>query len=127
MKEPVTVVSVLHNLFFATRIEATGRQAGVGVTTVRPEAAVAKCRELSPRLILLDLEAPKDAGALIRDLKAEPTLTASRIVGFYPHVMDELRKAALAAGIDAVMPRSAFTNRLHEVLTGEPLPPVVPH
>jgi NADH:ubiquinone oxidoreductase subunit 6 (subunit J) len=39
-------------------------------------------------------------------------------VGFYPHVDRALREAALAAGVDQVLPRSAFTVRLAALLAG---------
>src|SRR5262245_48150051 len=107
MSLPPSVVSIISNLFFATRIEATGRQVQVGVLTVRPENALERCRAIEPLRIFLDLEAPADPGALIRTLKSEPALSGIPIVGFYPHVRDELRESALAAGIDVVLPRSA--------------------
>ena len=59
------------------------------------------------------------AAHLVRALKAEPDLAAVRVVGFYSHVDAALREAALAAGVDAALPRSAFTTRLPGLLAGE--------
>jgi hypothetical protein len=39
-------------------------------------------------------------------------------VGFYPHVDQETRRAAEAAGVDDVLPRSTFTARLAELIAG---------
>ena len=41
-----------------------------------------------------------------------------RVVGFYSHVDQATREAALASGVDDVLPRSAFTARLPAILAG---------
>jgi len=43
-------------------------------------------------------------------------------VGFYSHVEAATRDAAHAAGIDLVLPRSAFAARLADLLRGTPAP-----
>jgi hypothetical protein len=40
------------------------------------------------------------------------------MVGFYSHVDTATRDAALAAGVETVLPRSAFVARLPELLRG---------
>jgi hypothetical protein len=42
-----------------------------------------------------------------------------RVIGFGPHVDDELLQAARTAGVDEVLPRSAFFRRLTPILAGE--------
>jgi len=41
-----------------------------------------------------------------------------RIIGFLSHVQTDLAAAARAAGADEVLPRSAFSARLPEILGG---------
>jgi DNA-binding NarL/FixJ family response regulator len=76
------------------------------------------------------------AGALVIDLQAEgdDPLTLVQharvarpdlpILGFFPHVESTLRKQAVAAGVDPVLPRSKFAAELPELLralaTGNP-------
>jgi hypothetical protein len=42
------------------------------------------------------------------------------VTGFFSHVDHATRDAALAAGVDEVLPRSAFVSRLPALLAGEP-------
>jgi len=58
----------------------------------------------------------------VRTLKADSRTRAIPIVGFYSHVEGERRRAALAAGIDEALPRSAFVVRLPALLAGAPGP-----
>jgi hypothetical protein len=49
-------------------------------------------------------------------MKADPALAAIPTVGFASHVQTEVIDAARRAGVDDVMARSAFTQRLAEIL-----------
>jgi hypothetical protein len=49
-------------------------------------------------------------------LKADPTLSSLRTLGFVSHVQTELIGAAREAGADEVMARSAFAGQLAEIL-----------
>jgi CheY-like chemotaxis protein len=118
----VTVVAP--DLFFAARIEATATLLGVALETPAPGEALAALRAHPPDLVILDLQAPGDPLALTRALKADPAMRGIPVVGFYPHVEGALREAALAAGVDHVLPRSAFTARLAGLLAGEGRPGV---
>src|SRR5882762_3555795 len=113
------VVMVVPDLFFATRITTTAARLGVAIQAPAPQEALAVIRLLPPDLVVLDLRAQGDPLALARSLKADPATRHIPVVGFYPHVEGALREAALAAGIDQVLPRSAFTARLASLLTGE--------
>ena len=55
---------------------------------------------------------------LVRDLKRDPATRGVPVAGYYAHVDQETRRAAEAAGVDPVLPRSAFTARLAQLLTG---------
>ena len=110
---PRTVLAVVPDLFFATKIAATAKVAGVQLELVPHQRALARANEPGAALVLLDLHAP-DAVALVSALKsAHPALP---VVGFFSHVEVALRQAALAAGADAALPRSAFVSRLPELL-----------
>ena len=110
------VVAVAPDLYFAARISALARAAGVDVTFETPARAFALCASEPPALLLLDLHAPDDAATLVRAIKSDPRARAARIVGFYSHVETGLRRAVLAAGIDEALPRSAFVARLPALL-----------
>jgi CheY-like chemotaxis protein len=107
------VMAVVPDLFFATRIAAVARAAGVSLEMVPTQNAVARIAGGRPDLVVLDLHA-KDGVTLVMELKAK--VPAIPIVGFHSHVDMEIRRQALASGADAVLPRSRFNARLVEIL-----------
>ena len=111
---PHLVLAVVPDLFFATRIASTAKGSGVTFELVPPQRAAERAGEAQAWLILIDLHTA-DAVALVGALKAAAPHTP--LVGFYSHVETELRHDALAAGADAALPRSAFTVKLHDLLT----------
>lgn len=117
-----TVFAVVPDLFFATRIVATARTLGVELALVPAAQLLARCAQSPPALVLVDLHAPGDPVGLVRALKSDPATRAIAVTGFYSHVESALRTAALEAGIDEALPRSAFVNRLPGLLTGESAP-----
>jgi len=113
------VVAVVPDLFFATRITATAGQVGAEIELAPPATALAAIRSAPPALVVLDLHAPGDPLGLVRALRSDPATRALRVIGFYSHVDRALREAALAAGVDEAIPRSAFTRRLPSILKGQ--------
>jgi hypothetical protein len=65
-----------------------------------------------PDVVLVDL----GRRGVLEALPAVREATAARIIGFGPHVERELLTAALAAGCDQVVARSAFFGRLSELI-----------
>lgn len=120
------VAAVVTDLFFSTRIAATAEAAGVALETL--DVAGAKRRWIGPgageppALLLVDLALGEPALELVRALRAEAATARLPIAGFYSHVETATREAALAAGVDPVLPRSAFVAKLPGLLTGEPRP-----
>jgi len=112
------VVTLVPDLFFAARIGAAAKALDVAVEQVAAARALDVCRVNPPDLVLLDLHAAGDPLAVARALKAEPATRAVPIAGFYSHVDEPLRRAALEAGVDQVLPRSVFTARLPALLAG---------
>jgi hypothetical protein len=53
----------------------------------------------------------------IAELKADPVLKEVRTLGFVSHVQTATIDAARQAGVDQVLARSAFVERLGEILT----------
>ena len=110
------VIAVTSDLFFVARIDAVAKAAGAQLTHVAAEQAAAAARSARADLVILDLHGPGDPLAVARALKADPETAGIAIVGFYSHVDQALREAAIAAGVDRPMPRSAFTAKLAELL-----------
>ncbi|HKG46883.1 MAG TPA: hypothetical protein VKB02_09160 [Pyrinomonadaceae bacterium] len=113
------VISVVDDMLFTSKIRAVAEAAGVEISFPRTqEAVVSKARETKPGLILVDLHNQRiDPITLARELKADEELRSIRLIGFFSHVETELRRNALSAGFDQVVPRSVFARDLPEILT----------
>jgi PleD family two-component response regulator len=116
-----TVLAVVDDMFFASKIRATAEAVGVEISFVRTkEAVLQKAREEKPMLVLVDLHNQRvDPIALAAGLKSDDELREIRVLGFFSHVQVELQRSAMAAGYDQVMPRSVFSRDLAEILTGQ--------
>ena len=111
------VIVVVDDMFFASKIRAVAEAVGVEIRFPRSkEMLIEKAREA--QLILVDLHNQKvDAVALATELKSDEQLRAVPLVGFFSHVETELKRNALAAGFDHVMPRSVFARDLPKILS----------
>lgn len=115
-----TIIAVVDDLFFASKIRGTAEQIGTRVQFSRsiPDA-VTKARGEAPVLIIADLNASCcDVLELARALKGDDALMGVPLLGFFSHIQTELQQAAMEAGYDRVMPRSAFTKNLVDILAG---------
>jgi len=114
------VLAVVDDLMFRSKIKAAARQLGVDVAFVRSsDAALAEMQTNSPALVILDLNNPRSNPlGIVAGMKDDPALASIPTVAFVSHVQTDLIDAAHAAGVDHVLPRSAFTARLTEILTG---------
>lgn len=112
------IIAAVEDLFFASRIRATAEPLGIEVYFARsPEAALVAARAKRPSLIIADLHAVKcDPFELARRVKEDEQLRAIPMIGFFSHVRTELQRAALESGYTRVLPRSAFTTQLSEIL-----------
>lgn len=113
------VVAAVDDLFFASKIRGAAEQAGAEVVFVKTaERLLEEAAHEATDLIILDLQTGRlDPLAAARAIKSEGR--QAPVVGFLSHVEVELQRRAREAGVDQVMPRSAFTQRLPEMLRGE--------
>lgn len=113
------IVCVLDDMIFSVKIHTAAKQLGVDVYFERrPEAVLDSVRLKQPRLVILDLNSRKMAPMeAIAAIKADPALAGVRTLGYVSHVDTDTVAAARQAGVDQVMARSAFAERLGEVLT----------
>jgi CheY-like chemotaxis protein len=111
------IVLVVEDLIFLSRIQETARRLGVPVETSDP-AGLRKSLEIEvPRAIILDLNHRSGQALPILDwLKKKGAMTYVPVVGFLSHVQSDLAKAAREAGCDQVLARSAFSERLPQLL-----------
>jgi hypothetical protein len=118
---PTRIFCFIEDLFFLAKIQETARKLGVKVEFIKGDKdAVAKLTELPeaerPKLLVFDLNNLNAKPiALIPKLKTK-FKKATSIIGFLNHLQGELKAKAIEAGCDAVMPRSAFSQTLPNLL-----------
>jgi len=112
-----SVIAVLDDLIFLTKIRAAGNAAGVVVTQARSTAEVTRLLELlKPALVIVDMNSAQehadDVIGLCRKNAGNPY-----VVAFLSHVDAHLARRARDAGAYEVLARSAFTQRLDEIIS----------
>lgn len=113
-----TVIALVDDMFFASKIRATAEALGVSVSFPRSkEALFEKLLNNPPDLIIADLHNQRvDVVELGRKLKTQNN--GVPLLGFFSHVEVELQRNALSAGFDRVIPRSVFARDLGAILHG---------
>jgi CheY-like chemotaxis protein len=113
------IVCVLDDLLFSIKISTAAKAIGADVYFERtPGMAVARIKEKQPSLAIFDLNSAKlDPLGVIARLKSDPETRGIKTLGFVSHVHAETIAAAREAGIDEVLARSAFSDRLREILS----------
>ena len=110
---PSKIVAVLTDLMFTVKISDAAKRAGVAVQFVKT-ADDALLRADGAVAMILDLNyAPPD---LIQRLKSEESTRDIPLVGYVSHVAADVIQRARAAGCDTVMARSAFVEKLPEMM-----------
>jgi len=113
------ILAVLDDLMFTSKIKTAASGIGVPVVFARSaDAALAEMRKGPPSLVILDLNnARANPLGLVGSMKQDQALSSIPTVGYVSHVQTELIEAARKAGVAEVMARSAFTERLGEILS----------
>jgi hypothetical protein len=118
---PTRIFCFIEDLFFLAKIQETARKLGVKVEFVKGDKdSVAKLTDLPdaerPTLLVFDLNnLNAKPMTLIPKFKAK-LKKATSIIGFLNHLQGELKAKAIDAGCDTVMPRSAFSQSLPNLL-----------
>jgi len=112
------VLLAVPDLFFAAKIQTAAAHLELDLGHTTAARLVDDCRRRRPDLVIVDLHAPDGVLDAVRDLKRDAALGTVPVIGFYSHVDDAVRRAALEAGVDQALPRSAFTLRLASLLQG---------
>jgi len=113
------VLCLVDDLIFSIKISTAAKALAAPVFFERsPEMALARVREKQPSLVILDLNSAKLRPLeIIAQMKSDPSLKAVRTLGYVSHVQTDVIAAARAAGIDEVLARSAFSERLGQILS----------
>ena len=112
------ILAVLDDLMFSSKIKTAANQLGVPLVFARSSAsALAEMRKGAPSLVIFDLNNPRtDPLGTVAAMRADPALSAIPTVGYVSHVDTDTITAARQAGVTEVLPRSAFTIQLADIL-----------
>jgi CheY-like chemotaxis protein len=117
---PTRIYAFVDDLFFLAKITETARKLGVKVEFVKTDKDVFERMGQNgndkPSLIIFDLN-----NLNAKPLTVIPKLKSklkkdTNIIGFVSHVQGELKLKATEAGCDVVLPRSAFSQNLAQLL-----------
>jgi len=118
---PTRIFCFIEDLFFQAKIQETARRLGVKVEFVKGDKeSVAKLTDAPeaerPTLLVFDLNnLNAKPMTLIPKFKSK-LKKATSIIGFLNHLQGDLKLKAIEAGCDTVMPRSAFSQTLPNLL-----------
>jgi hypothetical protein len=118
---PTRIYCFIEDLFFLAKIQEAARKIGVKVAFVKADkdivSRLADVPEGSrPSLIVFDLNnVSAKPLTLIPRLKSKMKRGTS-VIGFLSHLQGDLKAKAMEAGCDMVMPRSAFSQNLPNLL-----------
>lgn len=113
------IVCVVDDLLFSIKMSTAAKHLGVEMYFERSKDKVLQTiREKQPSLVIFDLNSGRLAPIeMIAALKTEPSLSSIRTLGYVSHVDSDTIDRARSAGIDQVLARSAFSEKLGEILT----------
>jgi len=113
------VLCAVDDLMFSIKISTAAKALGVDIYFERsPDNLLPRIREKQPSLVIFDLNSARlQPVEAIRAMKADAALAQIRTLGYVSHVQTDTIAAARQAGIDDVMARSAFADRLAQILT----------
>lgn len=114
------IFAFIEDLFFMAKIQETARKLNVKVEFVKTDKdlmeRMSQNGEEKPSLIIFDLNlASVKPLTLIPKLKSKLKKGTS-IIGFLSHVQGDLKQKAHEVGCDMVLPRSAFSQNLPQLL-----------
>lgn len=114
------IFAFIEDLFFMAKIQETARKLNVKVEFVKNDKdlmdKMQQNGEEKPSLIIFDLNnANAKPLTLIPKLKTKLKKGTS-IIGFLSHVQGDLKQKAHEVGCDMVLPRSAFSQNLPQLL-----------
>jgi hypothetical protein len=118
---PTRIFALVDDLFFLAKIQEVSRKLNVKVEFIKNEKEIGEREgrdeaEEKPSLIIVDLNSTSIKPiSTISKLRSRFKKSTS-IVGFVSHVQGDLKVKAQEAGCDVVMPRSAFSQNLPNIL-----------
>jgi len=118
--ETARVAILVDDMFFTAKINGAAAECGRSIERIKSREQLEALIANPPALVIVDLNSDRiDPLEAIRFFKSRSELSSAPVVSFVSHVQTDLIRAAQAAGCDLVLPRSAFTQMLVEIVSGD--------
>ena len=118
--ETARVAILVDDMFFTAKINGAAAECGRSIERIKSREQLEALIANPPALVIVDLNSDRiDPFEAIRFFKSRSELSSAPVVSFVSHVQTDLIRAAQAAGCDFVLPRSAFTQMLVEIVSGD--------
>ncbi|MFY9555880.1 MAG: hypothetical protein WAV20_18790 [Blastocatellia bacterium] len=116
----VRIAILVDDMFFAAKINSAASVSGSEIERIKSREQLETLVANPPSMVIIDLNSDRlDPLETIAFLKSRAELTGVQVVGFVSHVQTELIRRAQATGCDYVLPRSAFTQMLVQIMSGD--------
>ena len=119
---PARIFCFIEDLFFLAKIQETAKKLNIKVEFVKtPEPILERAAEgvpedEKPALVVFDLNNLNAKPLTLIPKLRSKLKKGTSIIGFVSHIQGDLKLKALEAGCDSVMPRSAFSQNLPNLL-----------
>src|SRR6266850_971686 len=115
---PTRIFAFVDDLFFMTKIQEISRKLNVKVEFVKSDKEVFDKvgEDDKPSLVIVDLNNINSKPLTVIPKLKSKFKKGTTVLGFVSHVQGELKQKAQEAGCDVVMPRSAFSQTLPQLL-----------
>jgi PleD family two-component response regulator len=112
------VIALVDDLFWKARLLETAKAAGATIVLVADPAQLAtKSAEQKPDILFVDLALRREPFESVRAFKDAPDTAKIPVVGYFEHMRVDLHKRGKEAGIETLIARSTFTEKLASFLT----------
>ncbi len=119
---PARIFCFIEDLFFLAKIQETSKKLNIKVEFVKtPDIILERAADdvpddEKPALVVFDLNNLNAKPLTLIPKLRSKLKKGTSIIGFVSHIQGDLKMKALEAGCDSVMPRSAFSQNLPNLL-----------
>jgi len=118
-----TVLALVDDLFWRTKIEHAVKSASSPIVFLAdPSELAAAADPQTVSILLVDLSLRKEPFDAIANLKKNAKTKSIPVIAYYEHVRKDLLEKGTAAGCDEVLPRSAFSEKMGDLVLKYLLP-----
>jgi DNA-binding NarL/FixJ family response regulator len=115
--QPASILVLVRDLLFSSKILSEARAAGVAAKVVRDPDKLDSVSDMEPRLLIADLALPGAIPAAANWGRAAP---GRSVVAFVAHVDQSTIAQARQAGLDNVLTRGRFVQLLPQIIRDLP-------